>query len=238
LLSKDFEGGVRRVAEMGYAGVEPAGFPGSTPEKAAKLFKELGLQVCSAHSAMPIGDKKQEVLDTMRTLGCTRIVSGMGPDDFKTVEKIKVSCDRFNQASAAAVENGLTFGIHNHWWEFDKVEGRYAYQIAQEFLAPEVFFEVDCYWAKTAGADPAKAVRELKARAPLLHIKDGPCVKGAPMTAVGEGTVDFHAVAKAGKKYTQWMIVELDSCATDMMEAVKKSLDYLVREGLGHGRAR
>ena len=29
-LAQDFEGTVRRVAEIGYAGVEPAGFPGTT----------------------------------------------------------------------------------------------------------------------------------------------------------------------------------------------------------------
>ena len=40
----DFDGTVRRVAEMGYAGVEPAGFPGTTPEAAGKLFKELGFE--------------------------------------------------------------------------------------------------------------------------------------------------------------------------------------------------
>ncbi len=33
---------VRKVAAMGYAGVEPAGFPGSSAADADKLFKELG----------------------------------------------------------------------------------------------------------------------------------------------------------------------------------------------------
>ncbi|MBT7864437.1 MAG: sugar phosphate isomerase/epimerase, partial [Gemmatimonadetes bacterium] len=32
-----------------------------------------------------------------------------------------------------------------------------------------------------------------------------------------------------------WMIVELDRCETDMVEAVKKSYDYLVGEGLAAG---
>ena len=39
----DDEGTIRAVASMGFGLVEPAGYPGSTPEKAAKLFKELGL---------------------------------------------------------------------------------------------------------------------------------------------------------------------------------------------------
>lgn len=234
-MAQDFEGVVRKVADVGYVGVEPAGFPGTTPEAAGRLFGELGLEVPSAHTPLPIGEQKQEVLDTMNALGSRRIVSGLGPDHFKTTDQIKASCDTLNEASAAAVEHGMTFGIHNHWWEFLQVEGRYVYQVMLEHLASEVFFEVDTYWVKTAGVDPAAVVRELGARAPLLHIKDGPCTKEAPMTAVGEGIVDFHSIAEAGGNIAEWMIVELDRCATDMMEAVEKSYTYLIGERLARG---
>ena len=235
-LEKGFEAGVLKVAEMGYAGVEPAGFPGTTPEAAAKLFRDLGLTVCSAHVALPIGETKAETLDVMNTLGSKRIVSGFGPKDYETVDAIKATCDKLNEASAVAAENGMMFGIHNHWWEYLRVGDRYAYQIALDHLAPEVFFEVDTYWVQTAGVDPATVVRELGARAPLLHIKDGPCKRDVPMTAVGDGVVDFHGIVEASGEAVEWMIVELDSCATDMMEAVAKSCAYLISEGLAQGK--
>jgi sugar phosphate isomerase/epimerase len=231
--SEDFEGTVRRVAEMGYAGVEPAGFPGSTPEAAGKLFRELGLAVPSAHVALPLGDSKSEVLDIMAAIGSKRIISGKGPDDFKTLDAIKRTCDLFNEANEVAKANGMVFGVHNHWWEYTPVEGRYPYQVMMELLAPEILFEIDTYWVQTAGVDPAKVVKEVGDRAPLLHIKDGPCVKGEPMTAVGDGEVNFHEVVAAGEGITEWLIVELDRCATDMVEAVAKSYSYLVDEGLG-----
>ena len=56
---KDFEKTIRKVAEMGYAGVEPAGFPGTTPVAAGKLFAELGLAVPSAHLPLPVGEQKE-----------------------------------------------------------------------------------------------------------------------------------------------------------------------------------
>ena len=62
--AEDYEGTVRKVADIGYAGVEPAGFPGTTPEAAARLFADLGLEVCSAHLPMPVGEKQQESLET------------------------------------------------------------------------------------------------------------------------------------------------------------------------------
>ena len=88
---------------------------------------------------------------------------------------------------------------------------------------------------QTAGCDPAKVAAEMGARAPFLHIKDGPCVKEEPMTAVGDGVVDVPALIEAGKPNTEWLVVELDRCATDMMEAVNKSYQYLVANGLAKG---
>lgn len=230
-----FEDAVRKVAAMGYIGMEPAGFPGTTAEAAGKLFKELGLVAPSAHTGLPLGDTKNEVLDAMRAIGCPRIITGKGPADFETMDKIKATCDLFNQASQAAQENGMTFGIHNHWWEYLQVEGRYVYQVMLELLDPAIFFELDTYWIKTAGVDPAQVAREMGARAPFLHIKDGPCVKSEPMTAVGDGVVDVPAIVAAGEGHTEWLVVELDRCATDMMEAVAKSYTYLVRSGLARG---
>jgi sugar phosphate isomerase/epimerase len=74
--------------------------------------------------------------------------------------------------------------------------------------------------------DPVSVIKELGKRAPLLHIKDGPCEQGKPMTAVGKGKMDFPPILKVAN-FAEWLIVELDSCATDMLEAVKESLTYL-----------
>jgi sugar phosphate isomerase/epimerase len=230
----DFEGVVRKVADIGYVGVEPAGFPGTTPEAAAALFKELGLEVTSAHLPLPVGEHKQEALDTANALGIKRMVSGKGKDDYSSLDKIKATCELFNEASETAVANGMTFGIHNHWWEYLEVEGRLAYEVALEYLNPEIFFQIDAYWVQTAGPDPAAVLQELGDRVPLIHIKDGPCVREEPMQALGEGITDFHQIVAAGE-FAEWWIVELDRCATDMMEAVVKSYTYMIDNGFARG---
>ena len=236
-LSADYAAGIRKVAEIGYAGVETAGFPGTTPEAAARLFQELGLTVCSAHSPLPLGDKQAEVLETMAALGCTRLVCPWKPQElFASLDGIRQVCDELNEANVVARAHGLTLSYHNHWAECARVGGRPAYEIMLDRLAPDVLLEVDTYWAKTAGLDPAAMVRKLGERAPLLHIKDGPCVMDAPMTAVGDGIVDVPGIVAAGAGATEWLIVEIDRCATDMLEAVAKSYRYLVGKGLAYGR--
>ncbi|MDH7487355.1 MAG: sugar phosphate isomerase/epimerase [Anaerolineae bacterium] len=226
-LAEDFAGVMRQIAAIGYVGVEPAlGTLTATPTEAGRLFQELGLAVPSAHTPLPLGEEKERVLEAMAAFGCRRIVSGKGPDSFQTLDQARRTCELFNEANAVARENGMTFGIHNHWWEFQQVEGRYVYQVMLEHLDPDIFFEIDTYWVRTAGLDPAAVVKELGQRVALLHIKDGPAVKGAPMVAVGEGVLDFPAIVQAADS-AEWLIVELDECATDMMEAVDKSYRYL-----------
>lgn len=227
-LAKDFHGIVERIAEIGYAGVETAGFGETTPGDAAKILRDLGLTIAAAHTPLPIGDRKDEVLDLAGALGCNRIVcAALGPDAYNSLDQIYRTCDLINEANAVAMENGLSLGLHNHWWEYEPVEGRYPYQILLDRVDPAVFMEVDTYWIKVAGGDPVAVVRQLGRRAPLLHIKDGPCQQGQPHLALGEGIMDIPAIVEAGAGATEWLIVELDHCATDMMEAVEKSYNYL-----------
>jgi len=236
IAQSSFAAVLRQVAQYGYSGVEPAGFPGTTPRDAAKLFHDLGLQVCGVHAPLPLGDQQKEVLDTMHAIGCRRLVTGKGPDDFKTVEGIKTTAGLFNQAAAVAREHGLSIAMHNHWWEFLQVDGQSAFDILLEHLSPDVLLEVDTYWVQTAGADPVAELQKIGDRAPLLHIKDGPCQQGVPMTAVGTGQMDFAAISRATAKTAQWWIVELDDCATDMMEAVCQSYHYITAQGFAKGR--
>ncbi|MCU0493916.1 MAG: sugar phosphate isomerase/epimerase [Chloroflexaceae bacterium] len=235
-LSQDFEATVRRVAALGYAGVEPFSFAGTTPAAAASLFRELGLAVPSMHVPMPTAGQPWDALDHAATLDCPCLVSGRGPEHFTTPEGIQQSCTAFNAAYALAQAQGRRFAIHNHWWEFEPTaDGRLVYEVMLEQLDPGVEFEVDIYWVKTAGADPAAVLRRLGSRARLLHVKDGPAVQNAPMLAVGSGTVDVPGALAAGAA-ADWLIVELDEFAGDMFDAVAQSFNYLVQEGLGHGR--
>ncbi len=237
VLAKDFNGGVKKIAEMGYAGVETAGFPGTNPAQAARLFKDLGLEVVAAHSALPLGEKKNEVLDTMNALGCKRLVCpGLRSELWSSLDGIKKAADLLNEAYEVAAQNSMSLGFHNHTVEFQKVGGKFAHEILVGYLHPDVFFEVDTYWVKVGGGDPVEVIRRLGWRAPLLHIKDGSGEHHAPQFAIGKGIMDFPAIVKAAGDCVEWMIVELDDCATEMLEAVQQSYAYLNGKGLAHGK--
>jgi sugar phosphate isomerase/epimerase len=234
-----YEAVVRRVAEIGYAGVEPAGFPGSSLEAAAKLYKDLGLQVPSIHGKFPVGDDKNQSIETAQALGTKRIIAGIGRgDQWDTLDKIKAHCERINEAAANAAPHGISVGYHNHWWEFDtNVDGKPVYEHMLELLDPSVFFQIDTYWVTVGGKNVVDVIKQIGSRAPLLHIKDGPADKPeSDMVAVGSGVMDWQAVMDASDSTAEWHIVELDRCATDMYTAVADSFKYLTGKGYSRGK--
>ena len=126
LMKQDMPGTLEKVAEIGYMGVESAFLPeGVTHKQLGKLLKKLDLPVFSMHAELPIGDQREELLDMAEAYDCNRMIWHGWPEDirYKTEEGTKQLVDIYNQSNAFAKNNGLVFGMHNHWWEFEKQEG-------------------------------------------------------------------------------------------------------------------
>jgi sugar phosphate isomerase/epimerase len=235
--AKDFVGVLKQVAAMGYQGVEPAGFFGLRLREAKSIIKDLGMVMSSSHRPWCTPDSISEAVEIAGVLGLKMLCAGFGPNDFKGMDEIKRAADKANAMCAGLKKHGLSLFLHNHWWEYAEINGRLGIDHLAE-LAPDVLFEIDTYWASNFGAnDPAAQVAKFKNRTPLLHIKDGPLVKDQPHVAVGKGKMDIpKVVAAADSKVLKWLVVELDSCATDMTQAVADSHAYLVASGLGKER--
>ena len=236
-IEVDAAAALGRVAEMGYTAVETAFWPeGMTTAQGGQLLKDTGLSVFAVHVEIPTGEHQAAVLEAAEAYNCDRMVWHGWPEDtrYQTMDGIRELADIYNEAYAFCEANGLQFGVHNHWWEFEPIEdGALPYYEILPLLEPGIFFEIDTYWAKVAGLDPAKVVGDWGARAPLLHIKDATALSTeGPMVAAGSGLQDFPAIAEAGRGHTEWMIVEMDDCETDMFEAAAQSFAYLTENGL------
>jgi sugar phosphate isomerase/epimerase len=235
--AKDFAAVLKDVSDMGYVGVETAGLHGKTAGEVRRILDDLGLKCSSAHVKLPTRETLSEAVDTARALGYRHVISGFGPAEFVSREKIRAAAARFEEAAHLLKPHGLRMGYHNHWWEFDLVEGRYGYEWFLE-ACPSVFSQLDVYWARNFGkVDTPAIVRKHARNLPLLHIKDGPLVKDQPHVAVGSGKADVASIIQAAdESVLEWIVVELDACATDMTEAVRGSYAYLVKNGLAAGR--
>ncbi|MCE9615317.1 MAG: sugar phosphate isomerase/epimerase [Lentisphaerae bacterium] len=237
LADKDFEDTLRRIAAIGYVGVEFAGLHGRPATDVAKLLRELGLRASSAHVALPTAANIESIAQDARTLGYRHIVGGSDPKTLLDRAGVEACAARYAEAARLANAHGLQLGLHNHWWELDHaIDGQTPFDRILT-ATPAIFSELDVYWCTVAGQKPTDVIGRWKSRLPLLHIKDGDLQPPSPMKAVGKGKLDFPAiVAAADPKTLEWLIVELDECATDMLQAVADSYQYLTSKGLAQGR--
>ena len=235
--SKNFDQVLELVAKIGFKGVEPFNLFGKSPADFKQQVNDLGMQVSSTHFPWVTRSPDiTQVADVVKTLGLTRVPGGFGPDDFKDMDAVKRTIDTTQQLVEALKPYDLTLFLHNHYWEYDPIDGRPGYHYLQDAV-PEVEFEIDTYWAANFGKnDPAAELARVKERTPLAHIKDGPLVKDQPHVAVGSGKIDFQAVfAAVDPNVFEWAVVELDSCATDMFTALALSYKYLTENNMATG---
>ena len=251
----DYEGTIRAIADMGFANVEPAGFPGSTAEKAAKLFKELNLKAPSCHEELPIGDEKNRIIEEALELGIKYIITGCPAnfkESYKSADTIKVLAEQYCIAAESVAEHGMQVGYHNHDWDLIDVDGKPGYKYFLENTPDTVLWEADIFWVARAGIDPVDFLKEIGPRGKVLHFKDGAVDTDAkfteaetedgkimissdkPFLPAGTGQVDLIAASKAAT-YAEYIAVELDTYKGNMMKAVQESYTYLTTNNIAKG---
>ena len=174
---KDFRGTMKRLADVGYAGVEfAAGYGGLTPAEMKDFLAEIGLEAISTHVGL---DDPTPHIEMMAGIGGSYLIcpSAHMTD---TASTLKVAA-RLNEIGAQCKAAGLKFGYHNHTQEFNVFDGKYCMDILMENTDPEtVIMELDAGWAACAGIDVLQYVQKHAGRVELIHAKE--CVNVVGVT--------------------------------------------------------
>jgi sugar phosphate isomerase/epimerase len=233
--ANDFPAVLKRVADIGYAGVEPAGMHGHDPREIGKLIADLGMEVPAIHVSTPNSENLAEIVEEAQALGAKYVVGGYSPLYGETDEAWRETAVRFRQAGEMLEPYGLSFAFHNHWFEFAPYGDGFMYDMLLA-EAPNVSSELDVYWAAVGGADPIELLRRYKSHIPLLHARDGMLKEERSMVAVGSGVLPIPEIIRAADSdVLQWLVVEIDDGEGDMFEAVEESYRYLTSMGLAQG---
>ncbi len=252
--SRDIEGTLRAVKEMGYDGVELAGLYGKTPEELKALAESFGLTVISAHTGLweTRGMGAKAVAEQYRRVGCRYIaIASMANEDRPGGDNFANASAEIAELAEACKEEGITLLYHNHDFEFAILpDGSLVLEGIYGCASPELLqTEIDTCWANTAGYNPAALVSKYAGRAPLVHLKD---FSGLPdqsrydnnglnftrpadvapfsLQPVGRGVQDVPAIVAAAEAAgTEWLIVEQDDPAESdtPMESIAYSASYL-----------
>lgn len=232
---------LKTLAEIGYLAVEPAGFGDLTISQFVESCKRFDLEICSAHGAPLKSESVQEAVDFAGILGLKSLCCGYGANDFKDLDTIKATADKTNEILQKLALAGLGLYQHNHYWEFDRLNGRLKYDLYIEHC-PQIMLQLDAFWSANFGANSAvEMARHYDSRIVSLHMKDGifppqPADRKVDLRPLGEGQLDIPGICEVVPESVGHIIVELDSAPIDMTEAIRRSYTYLINAGLGQGR--
>lgn len=228
-MAADADQALGRVKAAGFAAVEIAPLPpGLSPGQLAECLARHELAAVSIHGDLPTPDNLDLWVELIGVCRCPKIIWHGWPRDprFDSLAGVHDLIAACNEAGAIARDRGWQFGMHNHWWEFEPLAGDRPIRLLHELLHPDIFWQLDVYWAQTAGVDPARELAALMPRIGSIHWKDGPAVQGEPMTPLGQGRVDIPGLIGALAHPVDW-VIELDECATDPLDAARQSRLYL-----------
>ncbi len=230
----DLEATLKAVKEMGYEGVELAGFYGRTPEEFAELLSKYGLKAMSAHvSYYEMRDDMAKVIKNCKTVGCEYIaVPWLDPDYRMDGIYGKEMVDNIYKFSEMAKEAGIPLLYHNHEFEFEKIGDEYMFDILYAQV-PSLLAEQDSCWVHYGGEDPAEYLKKYSNRTPILHLKDyvGRKTDGTfELRPNGCGVVDIKSLVDIAPDHgVKWLVVEQDrpSMGLNSLECAQKSIEYL-----------
>lgn len=224
---KDPAAVIAQVAEMGYEGVEFAGYYNWPAEKLRKLLDQYKLQCCGTHTGLNEmqGERLAKTIELNKILGNKNLIapSGMQTKSQETVIKF---AKQMSELAAKVKDQGMRVGYHNHAGEFDPKAGFIAWEVFAKNSSKDVILQADIGHIARAGADPAKYMQMFPGRLTTVHVKD--FRKGAPDPVVGEGEVDWPAMFKIceGAGGTEWYIIE-DEATEKPLERVKTDIQNL-----------
>ena len=175
-------------------------------------------------------DFKTAVADAL-VVGQKYLINPWLAEEERVPESIKSLCETMNKAGEYCKSQGIKFGYHNHWFEFEKeVDGILTYDyILKNTDAALVTQEMDMCWATYAKQNPVDWFKKYPGRFELAHMKDVSNIGGDKVSSiVGEGLVDFKAILDNQKLAgLKMLIVELENYRTTPLQDVGVSLKNL-----------
>lgn len=232
--AKDLPGTLKAIAEMGYEGVEFAGFFDYSASDLKKMLADNGLKVAGSHTPLAAvqGDELAKTAEFNLTFGNPYLIVPWLPEEMHdTRENWEKTADLFNEISANAKKHHVHLGYHNHYFEFEKFADDYIWDIFFSRTNDEVIMQLDSGNALKGGAEIAPFLKRYPGRATTVHLKE--YAKDESTVNIGDGDVEWDEIFQLCETVgaTKWYIVEQENYAQPPMECVKICLDNLRKMG-------
>lgn len=232
LISTDLNSTLQALSKIGYTSIEPYGFEGSffglPPREFSKICSDMGINIHSTHTN--ITDQNAGFLaETAADAGLEYLImpSMMGRPE-KTIDDFLRTAEEMNRIGEICRQFNISFGYHNHDFEFRSLENQIPYDVLLNETDPDlVSFQMDIYWIRKAGFDPFGYFSNHAGRFQTWHIKD--MGNDGKSCIVGNGIIDFKALMlQSGQAGLRRIFVEQEQFSEGTpMYCVEQSYRYI-----------
>jgi len=230
VMEKDYTGTLKKLAAMGYTGVEFAGYGGLGAQEMKDVLESNKLKPVGSHIGLEgLTKHLDEEIAYHKVLGTEYLICPYST--IKTKDDTLELAKTLSPVAAKINDAGFKFAYHNHAHEFaesgDIHGGEYLLDILFENLPPQTVMELDVFWAAHAGVEPLAYMEKHKDRLKLLHVKqidkDKHCVD------LDQGILNFkEIITRAKSQGVRHFILEQETFAVSSMVSVKNDIDYIM----------
>lgn len=206
-----------QLPALGITSVEGYGGVYGDPAAYRAAMDANGVSMPSGH--MGLDDTEADFDATMAiadTLGMTRVFAPYldEKDRPDTAQGWAALGKRLNEAGKKYAARGITFGWHNHDFEFVALaDGSTPMDILLD-AAPDIAWEADLAWIVRGGRDPIDYINRYGTRLSAIHVKDiaaeGTNLDQDGWCDLGAGTMDWAALLQACRSASDDLIFALE----------------------------
>ena len=237
-MKKDPKGTLQQLAAMGYKNVEHANyigrkFYGYAASDFKKILNDLGLTMPSGHTVMnqrhwdsaknDFTDDWKYTIEDAATVGQTYVISPWLDESLRqNYDDLLKFLDLFNKSGELCKKSGLTFGYHNHDFEFKySLNNQKIYDIIMQHTDPNlVIQQLDIGNMYGAGGRALDIINQYPGRFTSMHVKDeikssanGEMGDGFESTVLGKGIMPTKQIVDLArtKGGTTYFVIEQES---------------------------
>jgi len=231
--ARDLPGTLAAVADMGYEGVEFAGYHGRSAIELRSMLDLAGLRAAGTHVSITalLGDELQRTVEFNRVLGNRFLVVPWLPEEIRSSKLEWLKTAHLMDSIAERLKpEGMRVGYHNHAIEFQPIDGNMPWEMFFEASNADVVMQLDTGNAAKAGVSPdeiLEIIRKFPGRAATIHLKEFSSKNSQAL--LGEGEMKWRELFALCETVggTEWYIVEQESCSFSPLECVRRCMENL-----------
>lgn len=233
--ARDFPATLKAVADMGYEGVEFAGYHGRNAAELKTLLQNTGLRAAGTHVYIDalLGDELQKTIHFNNILDNEFLIVPWLPEERRRskAEWLKTA-NLMNAIAERLKPEGMRFGYHNHTIEFQPIDGELPWNLFFNATKPNVVMQLDTGNAMQAGITPdgmLEIIKQYAGRAASVHLKEYSSKNERAM--IGEGEMKWQEFLKLCSTVggTEWYIIEQETCPFPSIECARRNIENLRR---------